>query len=212
MDSEFYSLPQDIEAEQAVLGAILIDSSSIEKIIELLSSRDFYKTAHQKIYDAMLGLHDENKPIDLLTLYDHLRSKGTLIKEVGESSYLTYLTELVPVSDNIIYYAKMVKEVSRKREICLEAEDVSYLIRKGDLEVERAMERFSNKLEAISQSTPSNGLDFINSEELIQGDYESIEWYVEGLLPKSSVILLAASPGNFKTWFSLSLASYLSRG
>ena len=108
------SLPQNIEAEQAVLGAILIESSSINQVMEILIPEDFYKEAHRKIYDAMIDLDRDNKPIDLLTLFDYLKAKGNLLEEVGESNYLTYLTELVPATENVGYYAKLVKEKSIK--------------------------------------------------------------------------------------------------
>ena len=73
-------LPQNIEAEQAVLGAILIESTVMNQILEILIPEDFYKDAHRKIYNAMIDLDKGNKPIDLLTLFDHLKANGNLIE------------------------------------------------------------------------------------------------------------------------------------
>ncbi|MEX0998343.1 MAG: DnaB-like helicase N-terminal domain-containing protein, partial [Thermodesulfobacteriota bacterium] len=94
-------LPQNIEAEQAVLGSIILESTVINQVLEILIAEDFYKDAHRKIFNAMVDLDRDNKPIDLLTLFDNLKSRGNLLEEVGESSYLTYLTELVPTTENV---------------------------------------------------------------------------------------------------------------
>src|SRR3972149_9967788 len=114
-------LPQNIEAEQAVLGAILIEGSIISQVLEILTPDDFYKEAHKKIYQSMLDMNEQVKPIDILTLFDYLKSQGQLLEEVGGSSYLTYLTELVPSVANIGYYAKLVKEKSILRKLVISA-------------------------------------------------------------------------------------------
>ena len=89
-------LPQTDEAEKAVLGAVLIDNSSIHDVLEILLPDDFYKDAHRKIFQSMIDLEQKSEPIDVLTLYEFLKSKGNLLEEAGGSAYLTYLTELVP--------------------------------------------------------------------------------------------------------------------
>ena len=120
------TLPQNLEAEQAVLGAILIESSVINQVMEILTAEDFYKEAHRKIYNAMIDLDRDNKPIDLLTLFDYLKGNGNLLEEVGESSYLTYLTEIVPATENVSYYAKLVKEKSIIRNLVMAASDIAH--------------------------------------------------------------------------------------
>jgi replicative DNA helicase len=75
-------LPQNIEAEQAVLGSIILESTVINQVLEILMAEDFYKDAHRKIFNAMVDLDRDNKPIDLLTLFDNLKSRGNLLEEV----------------------------------------------------------------------------------------------------------------------------------
>ncbi len=110
-------LPQNQEDEQAVLGAILIDSSVINEVVEILAPADFYKEAHQKIVQAMTEMYRENKPIDILTVFNYLKSQGQLLEDVGGSSYLTYLTRVVPTTVNVGYYAGLVKKAASKRKL-----------------------------------------------------------------------------------------------
>src|SRR3990172_4932370 len=89
-------LPQNIEAEQAVLGAILIEGNIISQVLEILTSEDFHRESHRKIFEAMIELDKNSNPIDILILFDYLKSHGQLLEEVGGRAYLTYLSEVTP--------------------------------------------------------------------------------------------------------------------
>jgi len=101
--------PQNIEAEQSVLGAMLIDDNAIGAAVEILDVAWFYEEAHRRIYQAMLDLYNERKNVDLITLSEKLRNDGAL-ESVGGQPYLSQLTEVVPTAANISYYANIVKE------------------------------------------------------------------------------------------------------
>jgi replicative DNA helicase len=101
--------PQDLEAEMAVLGSMLIEEDAITQAIEIITADQFYKDSHKKIYLALVGLFDSNKAADLVTLVDELRKRGQL-DDVGGPAYLTSLTNVVPTAANIAHYAKIVKE------------------------------------------------------------------------------------------------------
>jgi len=213
MSSENLSpLPQNIEAEQAVLGAILIQGSVMNQILEILIPEDFYKDTHKKIYNAMINLDREKKPIDLLILFDYLKANGNLLEEVGESSYLTYLTELVPTTENVLYYAELVKEKSKERKLCNDAELVSFKLKNGKINIEEATEILTSTVEKILKLPSENQLQFVDSNELIENDSISFEWYVEDLIPKSALILITAPPGVFKTWLALYIGKCIARG
>jgi len=212
MSSDLYPLPQNIEAEQAVLGAILIEGSVMNKVLDLLLPEDFYKDAHRKIYNAMIDLERSNKPIDLITLFDDLKTKGNLLEEVGESSYLTYLTELVPTTENVLFYAKLVKEKSKERKICIDAEQISYKLKNGKINIDEARELLGITLEEIPKLPSEKGLQFVGSNELIEDDSVSLEWYIEELIPKSALILITAPPGDFKTWLALYIGKCIAKG
>lgn len=108
--------PQSVEAETAVLGSMLIEEDAIAKAIELLNADSFYKDSHKKIFSTIVELYDRNKVVDLVTLIDELKKRGTLDK-VGGPSYLTSLTTVVPTSANIVHYAKIVKEKNLLRKL-----------------------------------------------------------------------------------------------
>ncbi len=108
--------PQSIEAETSVLGAMLMDKEAICKAVETLSEDAFYKTAHRKIYSAIIDLFDKNEPVDLVTLTDKLKKKGELTN-IGGAIYLTTILNSVPTAANVEYYIKIVKEKAMLREL-----------------------------------------------------------------------------------------------
>ena len=103
-------LPHNLEAEKAVLGAVLIHNPQINLAVELgIASQDFYRHAHQQIFDKMVSLSERNEVIDLVTLKEELNRAGNL-NEVGGPAYIAALVDGVPKSTNVEYYAKIVKE------------------------------------------------------------------------------------------------------
>ena len=101
--------PQNIEAEIAVLGSMLIEEDALAQGIELLGPEAFYKDAHKKIFQSVINLFNENRGVDLITLTESLTKEGNL-DTVGGASYLAYLTSTVPTAANLLYHAKIVKE------------------------------------------------------------------------------------------------------
>lgn len=218
-------LPQNIEAEQAVLGAILIESTVMNQILEILIPEDFYKDAHRKIYNAMIDLDKGNKPIDLLTLFDHLKANGNLIEEVGESSYLTYLTELVPATENVGYYAKLVKEKSIVRNLVMAASDIAHRGNEDNVDIDEFIDHAEQTILDIAQNKikPSfydsrelaaKALEMIEAlharKELVTGiatGFEKLDRLTSGL-QDSDLIIIAARPGLGKTSLCLNIATH----
>ena len=108
--------PQNIEAEQSVLGGVLIENEAVHKVMEILTPEDFYRDAHRKIYDALIDLAERDEPADLITLTNELRKKEHL-DSVGGASYVTSLIDSVVTAANIEYYAKIVKEKAILRKL-----------------------------------------------------------------------------------------------
>ena len=218
-------LPQNIEAEQAVLGAILLESSVINQVLEVLIPEDFYKDAHRKIFNAMIDLDRDNKPIDLLTLFDHLKARGNLLEEVGESSYLTYLTELVPTTENVNYYAKLVKEKSIVRNLVMAATDIAHRGNDENVDLDEFIDRAEHTILDIAQNKikPSfydsrelavRALEIIEQlharKELITGiptGFEKLDYMTSGL-QAADLVIVAARPGLGKTSISLNIAAH----
>jgi replicative DNA helicase len=101
--------PQNLEAEQSVLGAILLDNAAMAKTMEILTDEDFYRTSHRRIYQAMLGLSEHGEVIDQITLTEHLKARGEL-ESVGGAAYLAELVHVVPTAANIRYHSKIVRD------------------------------------------------------------------------------------------------------
>ena len=101
--------PQNVEAEQSVLGAILLDNTAMAKVMELLTDEEFYRTAHRKIYQAMLELSDRGEVIDQITLTECLKARSEL-EAVGGSAYLAELVQVVPTAANVRYHSKIVRD------------------------------------------------------------------------------------------------------
>lgn len=108
--------PQNLEAEQMVLGAVLLENESLDKIKDLLRPEDFYKDAHRRIYEAMLAMAERREAIDLITLSDALRS-GNTIEKIGGASYLSMLVSLVPTAANIKHHVRLIVTASQRRQI-----------------------------------------------------------------------------------------------
>src|SRR5438034_1118671 len=103
--------PQSLEAEESVLGAVMLDNTVVDRVVEMLRPEDFYRGAHRKLFRAMVELNGRSEPIDLITLSETLKARGDLA-EVGGGAYLAELTERVPTAANAVHYAKIVRERS----------------------------------------------------------------------------------------------------
>lgn len=124
MDSQInYMPPNNFEAEQAVLGSILLNSETLVQAMEYLVPVDFYRRAHQLIFSAMIALNNENEPIDVVTLADYLEKKEQ-IEDIGGPSYLAELASSVPTSANIEHYARLVEERSLLRRLIQASNDI----------------------------------------------------------------------------------------
>src|SRR6266481_3863092 len=101
--------PQNLEAEQAVLGSLLIDKTAIFRVADVLVENDFYSPTHETIYRAIIDMYERRQPLDIMTLTGYLKEKD-LLKNVGGSSYLAELTNQVTTASHVEHYATIVKE------------------------------------------------------------------------------------------------------
>ena len=118
--------PQNIEAEQAVLGAMLLEREAIAKVMEKLRSEDFYREAHKVIFNAMLELYNRNEAVDLVTVTEVLKKNGKL-EDVGGIAYVTSLANSVPTAANVVYHAGIVEEKSILRQLVRSATEIAEL-------------------------------------------------------------------------------------
>jgi len=216
--------PQNIEAEQSVLGGILIENNALNRVLEILTYEDFYRNAHQRIFDALVDLSEKNEPADLITLTNRLKSQN-LLDEVGGPSYLASLIDMVPTAANIEYYARIVKEKSTLRRLIDAATQIvtqSYSD-SGDLdafldEAEQAIFRISehkvkpsfyHMRDMVKESFKTIEKLF-ERKELITGvpsGFKDLDRMTAGF-QDSDLIIVAGRPSMGKTALCLDIARY----
>lgn len=200
--SKLAPLPQNIEAEQSILGGILTDDRVIEQVLETLTPEDFYRSAHKEIFKAMVELRNLGNPIDVVSLHEHFKSKGGVLEEVGGSSYFTYLPEVLPSVLNVPYYSKLVKEKSIERQLSEFHKSSDYKLSSGEITSDRAIELMRRKVESFESSSKS-GLSPISAQDLKDELPPESLW--GGLIYPEAITQVNAEPGMGKTTFVYNL-------
>lgn len=216
--------PQNIEAEQSVLGGILIENKAINRVMEILTEDDFYREAHRKIYSAIINLSERDEPADLITLTNELKRMNQL-ESVGGASYIASLIDSVPTAANIEYYARIVKEKSILRRLIQTSTEIitQCYEEQGDVEAfldeaERAIFEISERrikpsfypIREIVKSSFKTIERLYEKKELVTGvpsGFKELDQKTAGFQP-SDLIIVAGRPSMGKTAFCLNLAQY----
>ena len=144
--------PQSLEAEQSVLGAILLDNQSLNKSVEILSQDDFYREAHRQIFKGMLELSERNEAIDLITLSEHLK-KQYVLEDIGGVGYLASLVQAIPTAANIQYHSKIVHEKGVLRDLIQASTEIVTQGLDGTRNADELLDQAEQKIFSISQAT-----------------------------------------------------------
>ena len=216
--------PQSLEAEQSLLGAILLDPSSLSRALETrLSPDDFYREAHNLIYGAMRDLFDQGEPIDLVTLAETLKKIGTLEK-IGGAAYLAELADSVATAANIEHYARIIRDRSTLRRLITSAADISDQCYGSSGEVSEVLDRAESSIFSIREGRDFQSLQ--PSRDLVKQSMRHIDAMMSrsggvtgipsgfrdldeltGGFQKSDLIILAGRPSMGKTALALNLAA-----
>ena len=215
--------PNDIEAEQAVLGSMLTDKDAVVAAIEVLKEEDFYREDNKAIYGAILNLYNRAEPVDIITLKDELLSIGKF-DSVGGLEYLAELPEKVPTTANVDRYIKIVEEKSLLRSLIKTANEIITLGYNPTEDVEDIMDAAEKKIFNIMQSKNQKGYSpikeilidtFTQLEQLynqkkhvtgVPTGFASLDYKTAGL-HNSDLILIAARPAMGKSAFALNIAT-----
>ncbi|MCP4342413.1 MAG: replicative DNA helicase [Desulfobulbaceae bacterium] len=216
--------PQNVEAEQAVLGSILLKADLLGSVLEILTPHDFYKNNHCLIYEAMIDLFDKNEPQDLLTVSNLLKNTNQLEK-AGGPTYLASLTSIVPVTANVTSYAKIIREKSILRKLisvntniaarCYEEQnDIDILVDEAeqaifDIAGAKGSQHFTH-VKSIVPAAFANIEKLYKRKEFITGvptGYNEIDKMTAGLQP-SDLIIVAARPSMGKTSWAMNIAQH----
>ncbi|MFH1833282.1 MAG: replicative DNA helicase [Candidatus Levyibacteriota bacterium] len=216
-------LPHNDEAEESVLGAILIDKDAISIVSEIISPKDFYNDINAIIYNVMLTLYEDKKPIDILTLTSRLK-KEKMDKKI-EASFISDLINKVPTAANVEHYALLIKEASLKRSLIKAGNEISEL-GFSEEEVKDILNKAESSIFSLSQWQISKG--FIPIREALAESFDRIdELHKKGAgfrgiktgfmdldnmlsgLQESNLIILAARPGQGKTALAVNIAQFI---
>ena len=219
------SLPHNLEAERCVLGAILIHNDTFNQAAELIDADDFFRDAHRRVFDKMIGLNERGEAIDLVTLKDELGRSGDLDR-VGGSAYIAGLVDGVPRSTHVGHYARIVKEKSTLRNLIFASNRILETAYSTEEDADAILDQAEQSIFSIADDNIHTG--FVPLRDLVQGSFATIEKLQEhkglvtgvpsgfvdidaltsGFQP-SDLIIVAARPSMGKTALVLNIAQYL---
>ncbi|MCD6429175.1 replicative DNA helicase [bacterium] len=217
--------PQNIEAEKSLLGSLMIDKNAIIKVADFLQPRDFYKTNHQKIYQAIQDLFEKGDPVDLLAVSNRLQEKGEL-EDVGGNSYLTELVNSVPNALHVLNYAKIVQRKRILRDLIDASYDIAQLGYNETEDIDIVLDKAEKRIFSIAQKSLTQR--FVAIKEELEDAFERIDKLskhqgiprgvstgftdLDNLLSgfqNSDLIILAARPSIGKSSLALDIARHV---
>ncbi|MBR0277173.1 MAG: replicative DNA helicase [Clostridia bacterium] len=217
-------IPYNAAAEQSVLGSVLMDRECIGSVIQYIRSDDFYDPRNKEMFEAVQDLFNLDKPIDVVTLAEQLRHRGTFEK-IGGELYIADIVNSVSTSANVKYYAKIVSDYSLRRKLINVSNDISNLALEGNENIEKILDMSEQKIFDVSQSREVTGFKSVrdllsvsfshiseraSSDEKYMGipsGFDKLDEITSGF-NKANLILVAARPSMGKTSFALNIAQY----
>lgn len=214
--------PQNLEAEQSLLGSLLLDKDAIIKVGDQVSAEDFYAEKHRTIFESMVDLFRKHEPIDLLSLSNRLQEKNEL-ERIGGRAYLIQLSNAVPTASHVLHYAQIVQKKATLRRLIHAAQDITALGYDEAEDIERVLDDAEQKLFHVSQKFLK--ASFTPIQDILDSAFERIDELhrekgklrglscgftdvdsILGGLQKSDLIILAARPSCGKTSLALDIA------
>jgi len=217
--------PQNIEAEQSVLGCLMLEKDAIVRVADVLRSGDFYRQVHNYIFDAMIELYEQGEPIDLLSLTNRLEELG-LLEGIGGPAYLTTLVNTVPTAAHVLHYAKIVHHKKVLRDLIEAAEHITRLGYHEEESIENILDEAEQRIFRISQKMLTQ--EFLPVKSALEEAFERIDKLHKGDgafrgvptgfndldnilagLQKSDLVILASRPSLGKTALALDIVRHI---
>lgn len=217
--------PQNIEAEQAVLGAMLIKKEAVIEAMEILRPEDFYRDAHRVVFEAIMAVFRNDSAVDMITVTEQLK-KSDLLDKAGGVAGVTALANAVPTAANVVYHAKIVREKAELRELINAGSEITGWAFEDSDDVDAVMDKAEKRI--LEVTARENSADFTSMKDIVISVFKQIEErstnkggltgvasgftdldrLTSGFQP-SDLILVAARPSMGKTAFTLNIASYV---
>ena len=216
--------PQNVEAEQAVLGTILLQDRSLLKVVEILSAENFYRDAHKVIYEAMVSLFEKREPHDLITVTSLLIDQNRLDR-IGGAAYLASLTDVIPFTGTLVHHAQIIREKAILRRLIQTSSEVAARCYNAQDDIETMVDEAEKSIFEIAQARKTQGFESMarivpkafdritrlaDRKEHITGvatGYEELDRMTAGLQP-SDLIVLAGRPSMGKTALAMNMVQH----
>ena len=217
--------PQNLEAEESVLGGILLDPTALDRVIEVMSAADFYRDAHRTIFETMLALSERGEPIDLITLSDALKAHGSLA-QVGGATFLATLADTVPSAANVAHYARIVRDKAVLRSLIRVSGEIVGRCYDGQDDIEQFLDEAERLIFDVSEQrirpaffkvgdmimeTIKTVEQLYERKEMVTGvptGFLDLDQKTAGLQP-ADLVIIASRPSMGKTAFALNIAQYV---
>lgn len=214
--------PHSIDAEQSVLGSLMLDKDAVTRIADFLKAEDFYRDTNAIVYECMVELYENREPIDVLSVSNRLEEKSKL-DDIGGAAYLASLLNSVPSSANVVHYAKLVQKKATLRRLIAAGTDIAEMGYDESEDVEQKLDEAEQRIFKVSQKVIKQ--DFVSIRPILENAFERIDQLhksdsafrgvptgfpdldqVLSGLQKSDLIILAARPSIGKTTLALDIA------
>lgn len=217
--------PQNLEAEESVLGGILLDPDALDRIIEVMSAADFYRDAHRTIFETMLALSERGEPIDLITLSDALKARGQL-PQIGGATFLAELGDKVPSAANVAHYARIVRDKAVLRSLIRVSGEIVGRCYDSQDDIEQFLDEAERLIYDVSEQrirpaffkvgdmimdTIKTVEQLYERKEMVTGvptGFLDLDQKTAGLQP-ADLVIIASRPSMGKTAFALNIAQYV---
>ena len=213
--------PHNLEAEQAILGGILINNDALNQVVDILTPSDFYRDAHEAVFEGMIKLYNDSEPIDIITISQVLARKE-LLEKAGGTDYLASLAEAVSTSAGIAYHARIVKDFSVRRRLIIQCSNISQSCFQDEKEAEELLEFAEQSIFDIAEEQVREGFetlrDIVKSSFRKLESTSAVEGYVTGVstgferfdrltagLQPSDLVIIAGRPSMGKTALALNI-------